>query len=62
MFLMKADAHTDADYRARVRYRDDLVKFLRPFAQEGKVVEEADIRELFEEKIETAKQGEGYAA
>ncbi|PPR07868.1 hypothetical protein CVT24_005605 [Panaeolus cyanescens] len=28
--------------------RDDLVKFLRPFAQEGKVVNESDVRGFFE--------------
>lgn len=32
--------------------RDDLVQFLRPFAQEGKVVAEEDIRTFFEMKTE----------
>jgi E3 ubiquitin-protein ligase UBR7 len=27
--------------------RDDLIKYLRPFAQEGKVVNEGDVREFF---------------
>jgi hypothetical protein len=29
--------------------RDDLVKFLRPFAQEGKEVREEDVRTFFAE-------------
>lgn len=36
--------------------RDDLVRFLRPFAQEGKVVAEEDIRTFFESKTEAARQ------
>jgi E3 ubiquitin-protein ligase UBR7 len=29
------------------RQRDDLIKYLRPFAQDGKVVNESDVREFF---------------
>lgn len=32
--------------------RDDLVKYLRPFAQEGKVVNEADVKSFFERMVE----------
>jgi len=32
--------------------RDDLVKYLRPFAQEGKVVNELDVRNFFENMLE----------
>lgn len=31
--------------------RDDLLSYLRPFAQEGKVVGEYDIRTFFEERM-----------
>ncbi|KAF9479826.1 hypothetical protein BDN70DRAFT_806372 [Pholiota conissans] len=37
--------------------RDDLVKFLRPFAQDGKVVNETDVREFFASLTEAAKKG-----
>ncbi|KAG6867849.1 hypothetical protein C0993_010304 [Termitomyces sp. T159_Od127] len=37
--------------------RDDLVKYLRPFAQEGKVVSENDVREFFASLTEAAKKG-----
>ncbi|RDB26718.1 Protein mlo2 [Hypsizygus marmoreus] len=37
--------------------RDDLVKYLRPFAQEGKVVNETDVREFFASLTEAAKKG-----
>ncbi|THH09817.1 hypothetical protein EW146_g8573 [Bondarzewia mesenterica] len=40
--------------------RDDLVKFLRPFAQQGKVVEEEDIKGFFESKIDAARRGREY--
>ncbi len=33
-------------------YRDELLQFLRPFAEEGKVVGETDVRQFFEEKME----------
>ncbi|KAG5645679.1 hypothetical protein DXG03_005517 [Asterophora parasitica] len=36
--------------------RDDLVKYLRPFAQEGKVVNESDVREFFTYLTEAAKK------
>lgn len=36
--------------------KDDLVKYLRPFAQEGKVVNETDVREFFASLTEAAKQ------
>ncbi|KAF9063015.1 hypothetical protein BDP27DRAFT_1385048 [Rhodocollybia butyracea] len=35
--------------------RDDLVKYLRPFAQEGKVVKEADVRGFFDNMLEEKK-------
>ncbi|KAI0055286.1 hypothetical protein BV25DRAFT_1873175 [Artomyces pyxidatus] len=37
--------------------RDDLVQFLRPFAQEGKVVAEEDVRAFFDQRTEAARQG-----
>ncbi|TFK37093.1 hypothetical protein BDQ12DRAFT_632911 [Crucibulum laeve] len=37
--------------------RDDLVKFLRPFAQEGKVVNDADVKDFFASLTEAAKRG-----
>jgi len=36
--------------------RDDLIKYLRPFAQEGKVVNESDVREFFASFSEAAKK------
>ena len=36
--------------------RDNLVEYLRPFAQEGQVVKEADVRSFFETLSESAKQ------
>ncbi|KAJ3569823.1 hypothetical protein NP233_g4802 [Leucocoprinus birnbaumii] len=36
--------------------RDDLMKFLRPFAQEGKVVNEADVRGFFASLTESSKK------
>ena len=36
--------------------RDNLVEYLRPFAQEGQVVKEADVRSFFETLAESAKQ------
>ncbi|KAF8880534.1 hypothetical protein BD779DRAFT_1548779 [Infundibulicybe gibba] len=35
--------------------RDNLVKYLRPFAQEGKVVGEADVKQFFDSLKETEK-------
>uniref|UniRef100_A0A8H8CIX0 Uncharacterized protein n=1 Tax=Psilocybe cubensis TaxID=181762 RepID=A0A8H8CIX0_PSICU len=37
--------------------RNDLVKFLRPFAQDGKVVNETDVRDFFASLKEAAKKG-----
>ena len=39
-------------------YRDGLKSFLRPFAQDGKVVDESDVREFFESLKEVAKKGQ----
>lgn len=42
--------------------RDDLLQYLRPFAQEGKVVNEADVRGFFQERLEAmraAREGAG---
>ncbi|KAG6911042.1 hypothetical protein DXG01_005458 [Tephrocybe rancida] len=39
--------------------RDDLVKYLRPFAQEGKVVSEADVRDFFASLNEVAQKKGG---
>lgn len=36
--------------------RDDLINFLRPFAQEGKVVNEADVRGFFASLTENSKK------
>jgi len=36
---------------------DDLKKYLRPFAQEGKVVNETDVRSFFESLTEAARKG-----
>ncbi|EJD07863.1 uncharacterized protein FOMMEDRAFT_130921 [Fomitiporia mediterranea MF3/22] len=41
--------------RAFNEMRDELLSYLRPFAQEGKVVNEADIRAFFEEKKEARR-------
>ncbi|EDR09981.1 uncharacterized protein LACBIDRAFT_318396 [Laccaria bicolor S238N-H82] len=38
--------------------RDGLKSFLRPFAQDGKVVNESDVREFFESLKEAAKKGQ----
>lgn len=43
--------------RTKFYPRDDLVKYLRPFAQEGKVVNETDVRDFFATLTETAKKG-----
>lgn len=32
--------------------RDDLLKYLRPFAQEGRVVQDSDVQAFFEERRE----------
>ena len=36
---------------------DDLIKFLRPFAQEGKVVNESDVTDFFATLTEATKSG-----
>lgn len=36
-------------------FRDELLNYLRPFAQEGRVVREEDVREFFETKTQAAK-------
>jgi len=36
--------------------RDDLIKFLRPFAQEGKVVNESDVTDFFGALMESTKR------
>lgn len=36
-------------------YSDDLMKYLRPFAQEGKIVNEADIQSFFDALNEAKK-------
>jgi E3 ubiquitin-protein ligase UBR7 len=38
--------------------RDDLVAYLRPFAQEGKVVNENDVKEFFEKLREGRRVAE----
>ena len=35
---------------------DNLVEYLRPFAQEGQIVKEADVRSFFETLTESARQ------
>ncbi|KAG6831550.1 hypothetical protein H0H92_009469 [Tricholoma furcatifolium] len=37
--------------------KDDLVKYLRPFAQEGKVVSESDVRQFFASLTEATNKG-----
>ncbi|KAF8901155.1 hypothetical protein CPB84DRAFT_1679997 [Gymnopilus junonius] len=37
--------------------RNNLLSFLRPFAQEGKIVNESDVREFFASLTEAAKKG-----
>jgi E3 ubiquitin-protein ligase UBR7 len=37
--------------------RDDLVKFLRPFAQDGKVVNDSDVTAFFATLSEGRKKG-----
>lgn len=46
--------HLRADSRLN---RDGLVQYLRPFAQEGKVVGEADVKAFFEARLEAARTG-----
>ncbi|THH08664.1 hypothetical protein EW145_g2547 [Phellinidium pouzarii] len=41
--------------RAFNEMRDDLLSYLRPFAREGKVVNEADVNRFFEEKQEARR-------
>jgi E3 ubiquitin-protein ligase UBR7 len=36
---------------------DDLKNYLRPFAQEGKVVNEADVRTFFDSLTDAARKG-----
>jgi hypothetical protein len=38
--------------------RDDLKNFLRPFAQEGREVQEMDVRRFFEARAEVAGVGQ----
>lgn len=38
--------------------RDDLVKFLRPFAQNGKVVNDSDVKEFFASLTEDRKKAQ----
>jgi E3 ubiquitin-protein ligase UBR7 len=38
--------------------RDDLKTFLRPFAQEGREVQEMDVRRFFEARAEVAGVGQ----
>ncbi|KAJ4463293.1 hypothetical protein C8J55DRAFT_494453, partial [Lentinula edodes] len=40
--------------------RDDLVQYLRPFAQEGKVVNEADVRNFFDRLSEEKRASREY--
>lgn len=42
----------------RLFCRDDLKNFLRPFAQEGREVEEMDVRGFFEARAEVARVGQ----
>jgi len=35
--------------------RDELVQYLRPFAQEGKVVGETDVKAFFDARLEAAR-------
>jgi E3 ubiquitin-protein ligase UBR7 len=42
----------------RLLSRDDLKNFLRPFAQEGREVEEMDVRRFFEARAEVAHEGQ----
>ncbi|EMD36427.1 hypothetical protein CERSUDRAFT_156081 [Gelatoporia subvermispora B] len=44
--------------RAFNEMRDDLMHHLRPFAQEGKEVTEADIRAFFDARMQAAKSGQ----
>ena len=37
-------------------FSDDLIKYLRPFAEEGKVVNESDVREFFASLTAGAKK------
>lgn len=52
-FLRKTSSNVIHD----VITRDDLVNFLRPFAQDGKVVDETDVRDFFATLTEAAKKG-----
>jgi len=40
-------------------HRDDLVKFLRPFAQDGKIVNESDVRSFFATLSEGREKDQG---
>ena len=42
----------------RLFCRDDLKDFLRPFAQDGREVEEMDVRRFFEARAEDARAGQ----
>ncbi len=39
----------------QLNVRNDLMNFLRPFAQEGKVVSESDVRGFFDSLKENSK-------
>ena len=39
--------------------RDDLVKFLRPFAKDGKIVNESDVRSFFATLSEGREKDQG---
>jgi len=39
-----------------VAHRDELMTYLRPFAQEGRVVREEDVREFFETKSQVLRR------
>ena len=39
-----------------LRRRDDLLQFLRPFAEADKVVDEGDVRRFFEERQEAMRE------
>lgn len=42
--------------RTLFRSRDDLLSYLRPFAQQDKVVAEEDVRRFFDERNERMKE------
>lgn len=38
---------------------DELVQYLRPFAQQGKVVNETDVKAFFDARVEAARLARG---